>query len=670
MLTTERQNKQPLLVHLVFHPESSSALELAKQIHNALNVDPIIHGLRIPTVFCNQNDALLPPGDQQLDQAQRSFIIPLADTDMNISEPWCEFVADLWQSCEQSEHRCVPVQLTEDAWPLSPERLGEVNFVRAFAEPEKQRSAFIIRHVIIELCRYLHGDTIGGTSPTAPTQLFISHTKMDIAQSPQVVNKLKACLQADQLIAVWFDSGDIPGGSVFSKKIAEGVQDSSLLCVLTDNYASREWCRKEILLAKEKHRPVVVINALTSNEARGFPYIGNSPVICWNDDPQAVIDLLLKETLRHLHTHCLLQQWQQTDDLIFTTPPELATLIGLAKPVTVLYPEPPLGNEEVAILQKTGVTVTTPLERLANERVLKGKTVAISMSENTDCHRYGIDKLHLDGAMLEISRYLLVQGVTLAYGGHLGSKGYTEKLTELVQTHNQLADVDPVERIINYVGWPLPLPKEKIASYKYIATLKRIGRPANISEQLDADFTETPDFFPAEKSALHRYAWARGMTEMRTLETQETKARIVLGGTFGSTIKTAADGSQTEKWYASRIPGVLEEIIASIEAGQPVFLLGGFGGVAAMVIDIIEGKPRIEMTWDYHKQAPHAEAMKALYKERGDHWQDYEQMCALLHQKGIASINPLLTEKEHKQLFHSRDPILIASIIIKGLKKL
>ena len=45
-------------------------------------------------------------------------------------------------------------------------------------------------------------------------------------------------------------------------------------------------------------------------------------------------------------------------------------------------------------------------------------------------------------------------------------------------------------------------------------------------------------------------------------------------------------------------------------------------------------------------------------------------MIALLRNKGIAGINTLLTEEEHKLLFHTRDPILMASIIIKGLGNL
>ena len=58
--------------------------------------------------------------------------------------------------------------------------------------------------------------------------------------------------------------------------------------------------------------------------------------------------------------------------------------------------------------------------------------------------------------MLDLSRYLLVIGATLAYGGHLGGEGYTQKLFELVRAHNSLEGVLPFERIVNHRGWPLP----------------------------------------------------------------------------------------------------------------------------------------------------------------------------------------------------------------------
>jgi SLOG cluster2 len=74
---------------------------------------------------------------------------------------------------------------------------------------------------------------------------------------------------------------------------------------------------------------------------------------------------------------------------------------------------------------------------------------------------------------------------------------------------------------------------------------------------------------------------------------------------------------------------LLEEIVLSVKAGQPVFLIGAFGGVAKLVIDLIHGNDREEATWDYQKRAPFAPEGRALYDQRGIGWMDYPEMVSL-----------------------------------------
>jgi hypothetical protein len=479
-----------------------------------------------------------------------------------------------------------------------------------------------------------------------------------------VVEALRGYLMQDQPIKVWFDSGDIPGGSRFTREIAAGIEDASLLCVRTDHYVSREWCRKEVLLAKERSRPMVVINALTGNEVRSFPYLGNVPELRWNGRPEAAVDLLLKETLRHLYSGLALDEWKQPGDRVFLYPPEHLTTVGLPPGTRVLYPDPPLGKEETDTLAKGGITVATPLERLASRRPLAGDRIALSMSESTDIRRHGLSSLHFDGAALELARYLLLKGATLVYGGHLGSEGFTARLIELVAAHNRLEGVDPVARIENVIGWPLPFGNDLKSRYKHAATLMRVGRPEGIDETLDPLLVANPpsDFPP--KSAELRYAWARGMTAMREAVTETTRARIVIGGTFGPTEKRQPDGSSKLSWYAGRIPGVLEEVMISLREGKPLFLIGAFGGVAGMVIDILEGYDRREMTWDHQRQASFAEEMRQLYREGGDPWWDYPEMIELIRAKCIAGLNPGLSEKEHQELFHTTDILRMVELVI------
>src|SRR5579864_4530497 len=101
---------QPLLVHLVFHPESSSARELARHVHRQLNGDLIVPGLRVPTVFCPTCKGGLPPAGLRFDFAERNFVVTLADDQLSIDDAWCGFCAEVWTSCRGASARFVPFQ--------------------------------------------------------------------------------------------------------------------------------------------------------------------------------------------------------------------------------------------------------------------------------------------------------------------------------------------------------------------------------------------------------------------------------------------------------------------------------------------------------------------------------------------------------------------------------
>jgi hypothetical protein len=360
---------------------------------------------------------------------------------------------------------------------------------------------------------------------------------------------------------------------------------------------------------------------------------------------------------------------------VFARPPELATLVGLEPGTTVLYPDPPVGVGEARRLQKANVRITTPFQRLAAEPSLKGRAIALSMSESTDIASCGMDSLHVEGAMIALSRCLLIKGATLAYGGHLGSEGYTQMVFELVRANNNLEGVQPFERIVNHRGWPLPrLTVEELARLNQVSKTVELPRPGDIDETLSADFVANPKFFPADKSPERRFAWSRGMTEMRAYQADRARsgviARIVIGGTFGPTVKVSEDGTRKEQWYMSRIPGVLEEIALSVKAGQPVFLIGAFGGVAKLVIDLIRGKDREEATWDYQKRAPFAPEMRALYEQRRLEWMDYPEIVSLFRDKGLEGVNPLLRREEQDELFETVDLHRMAELILQGMSRL
>ncbi|MEJ1379019.1 MAG: TIR domain-containing protein [Candidatus Sedimenticola sp. (ex Thyasira tokunagai)] len=691
--------KQPLIVHIVFHPESTKASQLARVIHQSLNADPALPGLRIPTRFC-PTDGISPPSDYELNEAERNLFVVLADAhivDRDSEQPrkWCQFIGNLWEQCQGSPHRFLPVQLDEAAWGFD-DRLNGTSFLRAFQHPAGvQCETEVVRRIAIELCRFLQGMDQQNDAP-APLTLFLSHTKLDLDTPPFVTRALINHLKHDQPVNAWCDSGDIEAGSRFAEAIEAGINDSSLLCVLTNHYASREWCRREILLAKQQQRPIVVIGAGNRNEIRSFPYLGNVPLVSWPvvvpEKPgkkakkrekrlqkqqenlncataTAAVDLLIKETLRHLYTRQQLKQAQKEGDILSTRPPELLSLLGVKPGQTVLYPDPPLGEEEQALLRQTAVTTTTPLARLAAHRPLSGQKIALSMSESSDIQRHGFGPIHLEGAIIELSRYLLIQGATLVYGGHLGNEGYTQQLFELVRSYHNVPGITPVERIINTVGWPLPYSQELIAKFSQEAQLQRIDYSADLEQYPGLEYVKALEQKPFDTpdSLEKRYCWARGMTRMREVQTTDKsaiQARLILGGKFGPSEN--GPGSD-EKWYQGKMPGVLEEILLSIEAGHPLFLIGAFGGAAQLAIDLIEGRDRPEASWAYQRRAPFAEALRDKYRERGIPWTEYPVLIQRLRDAGVAGINPLLSEAQNRELFHSRDLSRILELVMTGL---
>ncbi len=665
----------PLLVHLIFHPASVEARELALSLHDALNDDPAIPGLRVPTVQAIEDGSGLPPTDHRLDEADRNVVVLLADDRMAIEatrlpagrRTWPDFAGWLGARCGDGSNRLIPFQLTPDAWPIDA-RLESISFLRAFLRNDDSRAAWMARALVVETCRFLQGE---GRGERAPVRLFLSHTKQDVDSEPQVFKEIAEHLDNRQPVRAWIDSGAIPGGSRFADEIEAGVEDSALLVLATRHYGSRPWCRKELLLAKRHQRPFVVVDALTGIESRSFPYAGNAPKLRWEAGAaERAVDLVLKETLRHQHARLVLAATRRADDFVLAAPPELATVVRLPKGSAVLYPDPPLGDEEMDELAPLDLKVETPLQRAAEGRALAKMPVALSISASPDLARHGLTAQHLDAALIEISRQLLVRGAILEYGGHLGAEGYTLALFDMAREYATLSGLPPAERIINDVGWPLPLealPPEVRARNQRVGIFRRIARPEGVEDLEPATFVEEPEFFPADSPA-RRYAWARGMTAMREFQCRSARARILLGGQTGA----LTDGSPVDKWYSSRIPGVVEEALLSLRHGQPLYVVGAFGGAAAMVAELLEGRRPAAFSWTFQKQAPNAEGMLTLYHQRGPAWEEYEQMAGFFADTGVDGLatHNRLSVEQNRELFGCRDVGRIVELLLTGLGRL
>ncbi len=217
-------------------------------------------------------------------------------------------------------------------------------------------------------------------------------------------------------------------------------------------------------------------------------------------------------------------------------------------------------------------------------------TVAISISEPTGMDALGMGKEHLDDAMAEVARHLLALGARLLYGGDLRPGGFTRLLFDLVCRHRRNAELgDGRVGVANYLAWPV-----------------HASLPAADLRKLAGDLEGTADLVLLEQDGVPLPAasrlgiaarpvgdgdWAGGLTAMRRTMTAACNARIVLGGRVAG--------------YKGSMPGIGEEALLAIEAGQPLYVLGGFGGCAqdiARDLKLGGGRRRASSTWPGREQ--------------------------------------------------------------------
>jgi hypothetical protein len=110
-------------------------------------------------------------------------------------------------------------------------------------------------------------------------------------------------------------------------------------------------------------------------------------------------------------------------------------------------------------------------------------TVGVSISESpaADLAARGLGRMHLDHAFVELTRHLLAQGATVAYGGDHRVGGFTHILFDLIRTYDR-EDKPATDRIRNYLAWPIHrrLVASERNAMKDVATLVEVPLPDDL----------------------------------------------------------------------------------------------------------------------------------------------------------------------------------------------
>jgi hypothetical protein len=372
--------KTPLSVFIVWHPDYLEGQQTADLLYSVLCRDsskPLIRSLGIPVYFRGVNAANKnQPIAIDFTESEFTAVITMVSDEFVVDKEYGNYLDNIFDECNSvsEKRRIYPIAISKNAFNVSA-KLSRINFIRVtkrlnndcFTDKKGNVFSQIKSPILHELCRLLMNmkkatDEIDSLTISPPMKLFISHSKHD--ESKLYAARFRDYINSQTQLKTFFDTNDITYGSNFGDEIKKAAHESALVVFQSDSYADREWCRIEVLEAKSAGCPIVIVNAIQNGEQRAFPYLGNYPSIRFKNNFLDIIDLTLEQVLFNLYTKIFLDSLTDMYGIkanrILSTSPELFNFIQLkAQGLNegedfglVVYPDPPIGSEEMEILNK------------------------------------------------------------------------------------------------------------------------------------------------------------------------------------------------------------------------------------------------------------------------------------------------------------------------------
>ena len=302
-------------------------------------------------------------------EADTTAVVVLVDATLAEDAEWVSYVRDLSQSAQAGglHTRLFPVTMAPEGLEL---RLDE-QALRwdHWEQSDAKREQRLVRDLTYEFCRMLRHRLARLRHPEATetslddylekVRVFISHSKHDV-DGNAVARSFRDWLHEHSALSSFFDIYDIPAGLPFQEVLLHGIRTSAVVALHTDSYSSREWCRREVIEAKRRQVPMIVIDCLRDADPRGIPYMGNVPIVRMSPEDQGrvgtVIECLLDEILRDFMWRCRIEPLREAypDVLFIARPPELIALATLpelqaVRNAIIVYPNPLLSTDEAEL---------------------------------------------------------------------------------------------------------------------------------------------------------------------------------------------------------------------------------------------------------------------------------------------------------------------------------
>jgi hypothetical protein len=290
-------------------------------------------------------------------------------------------------------------------------------------------------------------------------------------------------------------------------------------------------------------------------------------------------------------------------------------------------------------------------ENVVIKNSLGDKWIGISVSDSDEYKELGFSENHQKDITIELTRYLLVNGAHLVYGGDLRKEGYTELFSEL---SFQYRDKEEHSKTFftNYFGWPIYnlLKNADEATYKRSRVeIIKCNPPKEVAKKMENKFVEAD-------TIKNRELWALSMSSMRKEMTKNTAARIFIGGMLSK--------------YKGFYPGIVEEGALCLEAKKPLYLIGAFGGATDLLIRAIKGENEKILVKEVFEWFPELQEFYNTIDEKTltNNLNEIFKKFRKLGINGLCKLNGL-TKIENEALFSTTHFHEMIYIILLGLKK-
>ncbi len=652
-------------------PERAEAVRLGRDLYDLLTrplEEPQAHGPGVPVRVGTRFDLVDP---EEAEEVVLVVVLGPRSHDLEVVRQRAIARIEQWSQLTSCHLVLVP---TSDKWRASSSALPiEVLPTNLYGQGDLRRGT--LDQILLALSRVLG---------MGRQRLFISYALADLPSTGGAAELIHQHVANDTTGRAFFSVSLQDGEEVAAGDHGEAPR-GIFVVVRGDAYSSRARCQRQLLRAKLARVPTVTVEVLSRGERRSLAYGGNGPTMVWAQDselaPALVVRLAMVEGVRAALFEAEASRLRELtrlpeDVVVMPRPPELLDLAGLRRQHTgalvVLHPEPELSVFEREVLHDADprlrlVTPTTAFSSSLGSSIrspLAGWQVAMSLSDSPDVDGpEGTTQDHVHDVTTTLARSLISAGAAIANGGDFRVGGFTTLLVRLISTYNQTAS-SQADFLHSYLG--APLSPDDGAGLAF--TAHHLG--AFGSKEQEALLPPPEGGWPAPaRAALY-------FSDMRRVMAQHTHARILLGG---GAVPKNPEGDR--KGYGGRYPGVVEEAWRALQVGKPLYILGGFGGAAELVMQLLlsDATPERMQEQTWAGEAWFSELTAAL-----DTDPDVQRLGLPPTMEALASAvrtlgRPLLASdeaslawnglniEENHTLFGARDPFVIASLVMRGL---